>query len=486
MASPILEAQAAQAAANPNIVSELATGSPPPAMTPPPAATAPAQTMPAVPTGGQGAAQAALDMSNQLYGTGMVSGLETQRNSMMQELYDYDRLLDKSYGGYSPYPQTPGYVENPADRVGALANIAGMTGSNIGRVAASVDTTERAYQMAVSSVMDKFMQMMQLQQDQQQFREQMDLEKEKLRASGKAGTDADRIKATLGMVGWGGEMPAPDADLTVAGATTPTTTNKFSKQMYQTALRSDPGNAPYYKMLYEEFGGDDAGFNEVQLTKANPLRQEYDKKTEGFSEMMRAYRDAQVATNDATGDQALIYAYAKALDPRSLITSRETESIAAAKGMPEWVVTAYKKTLQGRDLNQKQRQRIRENLENRYLSSLGEYKSLVKTYYDLALKIGAPPELVITDQYGKEYGLALLNEEPTYAGAQPGDVNAPSPENILQQGKGFTPKGEEVNMWDFVEGGGTPPPAEKEKKIIDSGLSMGGNSLLRSLLGGGA
>jgi len=217
----IMQTQGQLANQNPNILSKTYSGAQAdtttpmtkPATTPTTAPEAPATTAPAplqIPTNVPGMAQAntmAQNLSTQLYQGGPVAGLESNKEAQLKELFSYDQNLDKIYQGQSPYPQTAGYVENPADRLSGLANVYGQTASNIGKTVGQIDVTERAYNTAISSVLDRFISFAQMQQTQAQNdkdyelkRQQLELEKQK--AGGGAKTMAGVIaslKAAQGL-----------------------------------------------------------------------------------------------------------------------------------------------------------------------------------------------------------------------------------------------------------------------------------------------
>jgi hypothetical protein len=268
MALSTLEAQGAAANANPNIVSNTYTGNAAQGAGAPLTQPAtPPVTPPAAVTGIPGMQQAqaaATDVSNQLYqgGGGMVSGLETQRNAMMSELYDYDRMLDQVYAGQSYFPQTQGYVDNPADLVSGLSSMASATGANIGRTAAAVDTTERAYNMAISNVMDRFLSFYQMEQAQRQWEREMSL-KEKEASGGGEKTEKQR-RAMAALYGTTPEAIESGADLS---AMKPTQSGAIL------ASSIDPENSKlYHDILKDASGGNLTATQQTNLAKAESAK----------------------------------------------------------------------------------------------------------------------------------------------------------------------------------------------------------------------
>ena len=184
MAISTLQAQGQMASANPNIISKTYTGGQNDTSTiaPPPKTPTPEPALP----GMAEATDVAQGAGEQMYGSGFVQGQENNRAQMMGELGNYDRMLNEVYQGKSMFPATPGYVDNPADMTAGIAQMAGMTGNQIGQTAGSIDTAERSYQMAINSVLDRFNQFASLQ-----------LEREKLNGGGTGGFDIGGIISAL-------------------------------------------------------------------------------------------------------------------------------------------------------------------------------------------------------------------------------------------------------------------------------------------------
>lgn len=122
------------------------------------------------------AQQVAGDLSSKLYGGGFVQGGESQKDAMVKQLFDYDQKLA---GGQSPFPQIPGYVQNPADTYrGAAPFISGM-GQSIGQIGSTLSTTERAYQDATSAALSKLVDFLTLSEQRRKDREDREYEQKK-------------------------------------------------------------------------------------------------------------------------------------------------------------------------------------------------------------------------------------------------------------------------------------------------------------------
>jgi len=274
----ISQTQGLLANQNPNIISSTYTGNAvtgqggtattPPAGAPPriPEYNSPPATPVAVPQI-PGLAQAndvAQNMSTQMYQGGMVPGLESQRDADLKSLYDYDSMLGQVYGGQSYFPQVEGYVDNPADRVQALAGISGATAGQASRTSGTIDVVERAYNTAISNVLDRFMSFAQLQEQARQHNESMALEREKIRGTTNKSAEAiaalfgsDPATALQGMEvvpdNYPGQVSATqikfsDAQkrLTSGAAGAPTYNN------FLAAIKIDPDNASKYQSMYQD------------------------------------------------------------------------------------------------------------------------------------------------------------------------------------------------------------------------------------------
>lgn len=172
---------------NPSILSTLSGGSPNTTMTTPPEM-------------GQ-ATNIAQDLSSKLYGSGFSSGGSTQAEGTLQELFNYDKSLE---AGNSPFPTTPGYVDNPADLYSAGAGYAGQAGRNYATSIGAVSTAEKSYQDAITGVLSKFTDFLTLQEQRKAREEDRAFEREKFqyqkekdaldRAGGSGGTATERLR----------------------------------------------------------------------------------------------------------------------------------------------------------------------------------------------------------------------------------------------------------------------------------------------------
>jgi len=198
MATQVRDAEVTKAQNNPTTISPL-VGAPSQAQT-----QAPAQ--PQAQAGGgdimqqlsnaQGQIQG---MSDKLYGSGFVSGGETQKEGLMQELFNYDKALEGQLA--NPPQQQPGdwlgYVPDPGQTASYLSNLGGQAAANVGTTIGAVDVAERSYQSAMSAVMDKLVSYVQMQEDRKNKEEERAWEREKFEYQ-KEQDALDRAKGTGG------------------------------------------------------------------------------------------------------------------------------------------------------------------------------------------------------------------------------------------------------------------------------------------------
>ena len=259
MALDTLEAQGQMANTNPNIISDTYTGDNASGgnglMPAPPSG----NSMPAPQTNVPGMADAsnvATTLANNLYASNFVPGMESQRNAMMQELYDYDNMLGRIYEGQSYFPQVEGYVDNPADMTGAIAGVSGATGSDIGRTAATIDATERAYNMAISNVMDRFMDFYSMQQQQRMWERELDLKEKEAGLSGSS-DEADRM--AMAVLFGADPQQVTSGNLVGALASAGQAQTGPTPQSLRNAMLMNNAGAEKYMKIYQQYAGGGAG-----------------------------------------------------------------------------------------------------------------------------------------------------------------------------------------------------------------------------------
>lgn len=131
----------------------------------------------------------------------------------------------------------------------------------------------------------------------------------------------------------------------------------------------------------------------------NKLRDEYQTQSKTFVKVRDAYSKVNVAAKDPTaaGDIALVYSYMKILDPDSVVREGEFATAQNAASIPDRVLNAYNKALQGERLNEKQRADMVNQAKKVYESQKESQDKLTKNYKGLAKSYGLKEENIITD-----------------------------------------------------------------------------------------
>jgi hypothetical protein len=427
--NPILDAQGTMANNNPSIISDTYTGAKAPENTTIPlqaAPPAPAPTMPSVSPSMTQANDVISNLSSQLYSGGPVAGMENQRAAMLGELAGYDSQLGQVYGGQSPFPTVPGYVDNPNDLMGGLSSISGMTAGNIGRTTGAIDTTERAYQLATSTVMSQFMDFMKQQSADRFNEQQLQIEKEKLqleREKAGAGSQNNMLKI---LAAWSG-VSLDDAgglslDKVSKELQTMTPEQKQARKLSAMAYAKDPAEAKQLNDLFDTYskGGTAGMVSPEDRVAVSSLRKEFQTSTSDFDAVRTSYVNAKAATDSPMGDETLAQAYLVSLNPRSFTTgtASKLDLFKNAESLPGKMGDAYRKIVLGRSLSADQRQEMIQNIENKFKEYEKQYKTIVGNYKQLSESYGLDPQTIIDNPYGNGYGLAILNRnlDSEYAG----------------------------------------------------------------------
>lgn len=143
----IMENNAQVAALNPNIQTPLVGAQPSPPLR------APTQAFPSAQQAQQQIQSATQPIAQA--GAAAAGPIGANAEQMMQQLFAYDQQLEQ---GQSPFPQTPGYVENPADLYRGGAAYAGGMASNYGAATGIIQNINQAYTNAMTTVADKILQ----------------------------------------------------------------------------------------------------------------------------------------------------------------------------------------------------------------------------------------------------------------------------------------------------------------------------------------
>lgn len=153
----------------------------------------------------------------------------------------------------------------------------------------------------------------------------------------------------------------------------------------------------------------DGTFNTVQSpnNQASPrkaeadLRKEFNNRGEvkEFKAVEGAYnqiRSISAKPPSAAGDMSLVFSFMKMLDPGSVVREGEFANAQNAAGIPDRVVNAYNKALNGQLLNPKQRNDFTAQAQTIFGAQKGRFDGIATEYRGYAGDYGVDPERVVT------------------------------------------------------------------------------------------
>lgn len=407
-----VETQAA--AQNPNIISTLVGGQPQTQMSPQ-----------SSPQGGlpQELMKPAQDLSSRLYGSGFVDKAGSDRESAMKQLFMADQKLDQ---GYNPLPSPQWYVQNPADNTSAYADfgsgVAGMAGSALG----AQGSAEKAYQAAITGVMDRLVSFMQMQEDRKAREEDRKFEREKFewqksQAGGGTGRSVSEIlglspeaqaispdatgvePAPTGVPSrtdipfrspqgqWefrGGKWESTDLGETETGMPT-------KNQVIQAILStSDSKERASLEAILPYL---ETGVDPEEAKQAEGLRGEYIASSKNYKEVRDAYNKISTVSDTGVGDISLITAYMKMIDPSSTVRESEFANAEEAAGYLRKTYNITAKITRGKRLDPATRKDFINEAKGIYKTYNTQQESIIAEYTRLAKQLGVDPSLVLIE-----------------------------------------------------------------------------------------
>lgn len=152
-----------------------------------------------------------------------------------------------------------------------------------------------------------------------------------------------------------------------------------------------------------EFRSGEAGFD-----NATKLRTEFNAlpQVKEYQTVIRQYDSALRTDASPTGDQALITAYAKMLDPTSVVREQEFATVQAGDSAIGQMTAKLAKELGMDDsglLRPEVRARVRQNMQNLVKSYNQSYTQARNQYQQFAETAQVDPSLVVGEHYGKPF-----------------------------------------------------------------------------------
>lgn len=154
--------------------------------------------------------------------------------------------------------------------------------------------------------------------------------------------------------------------------------------------------------------GQNINVNNQQVDNAAKLRSEFNTlpAVQQYQTVIRQYDTALKTEPTPTGDQSLITAYAKMLDPTSVVREAEFNTVAAGDSAIGQTVAKLKKEL-GMDnaglLRPEVRDRVRREMQNLVVSYNKTYDQAREEYQQFAGRAGVDPALVVGPHLGEPF-----------------------------------------------------------------------------------
>ena len=122
-------------------------------------------------------------------------------------------------------------------------------------------------------------------------------------------------------------------------------------------------------------------------------------KAESFNTIRDQYFNLSDASKAGTapGDMKMIFSYMKMLDPGSIVRESEYATAQNAAGIPQRIIGAYNKALDGQSLSPQQRQEFMAEARDIWKRKTKTFKATVDTYRQLAKNSGFNPNKVVTN-----------------------------------------------------------------------------------------
>lgn len=213
------------------------------------------------------------------------------------------------------------------------------------------------------------------------------------------------------------------------------------------------------------------------FNKARSLREDFLKlpQVKDYQTVIRQYATALKTDATPTGDQALITAYAKMLDPGSVVREQEFSTVAAGDSAVGQMVAKLNKEF-GADsaglLRPEIRARIREEMQNLAANYNDSYNQARTQWGDIAQRNGVQPDEVVLEHFGAPY----FNTIDSYYKDKRKGVQVP----YDVAGEGLTGTVTDETPWD-----NTPAPRDNggfQESLAGQGIS-GVNEGIANVLG---
>jgi hypothetical protein len=110
-----------------------------------------------------------------------------------------------------------------------------------------------------------------------------------------------------------------------------------------------------------------------------------------------SYKKVKTTSDSGAGDISLIFAYMKMLDPGSTVREGEFATAANAGSIPQSVMAAYNKAVNGEKLAAPVRKMFKDESKKVYAATRDRYKLKAAEYKRIAKDLGLNPSHVVTE-----------------------------------------------------------------------------------------
>lgn len=176
----------------------------------------------------------------------------------------------------------------------------------------------------------------------------------------------------------------------------------------------DAQGHPIHKFIQEAKDGDTLPIfqspkdpkADIATTQTTELRKEYNgqKTTQNTYQVIEGYNKvkgaAETKDHSPTDDMSLIYGIMKMQDPGSTVREGEYASAENTRGIPDTVLNAYNRALNGQKLTEEQRANFAHSAEGILDSQLKAQETVDKRYTDISKNFKADPNFVLEPSFG--------------------------------------------------------------------------------------
>lgn len=158
------------------------------------------------------------------------------------------------------------------------------------------------------------------------------------------------------------------------------------------------------------------------------LRNEYNTQTGDFQTVRSSYQRVLQSQDTPAGDIALIFNYMKMLDPGSVVREGEFATAQNAGGIPDRILNAYNKALNGERLNPGQREMFANQAKSLYSGAQSREKEVRKGLERVVNNYGLNKSNVFYEEEGASTPakIAGAGQQTSQAALVPGQSTMPS------------------------------------------------------------